>query len=161
MLGTTDLAVLRAFRTRGHTPGRERAVAAFSRLGEQAMVWYAICGLGALLDPPQRPVYARAAKTILGVYAVNQLIKVAVRRRRPRLEGLPPLAGTLSGLSYPSAHSATSFAAARMLSPALPAEPLYALAVALGLSRLYLGLHYPSDILAGAALGAAVAELVS
>jgi len=161
MLGAIDLAVLRAFRTLGHTPGRERGVAAFSRLGEQAIVWYAICGAGALLDPPARPVYARAAKTILGVYAVNQLIKVAVRRRRPRLEGLPPLAGTLSGLSYPSAHSATSFAAARMLAPVLPAEPLYALAVSLGLSRLYLGLHYPSDVLAGAALGTAGAELVS
>jgi undecaprenyl-diphosphatase len=161
MLGALDLAVLRAFRTYGHTPGRERAVAAFSRLGEQAMVWYALCGAGALLDPLGRPTYARAAKTILGVYAFNQMIKVVVRRRRPRLEGLPPLAGTLSGLSYPSAHSATSFAAARMLSPRLPAGPLYALAVSLGLSRLYLGLHYPTDIVAGAALGAAAGELVS
>jgi membrane-associated phospholipid phosphatase len=106
-------------------------------------------------------VYKRAARTVAGVYAINQALKFAVRRRRPRLEGLPPLAGTLSGLSYPSAHSATSFAAARMLSPALPAAPLYALAVALALSRPYLGLHYPSDILAGAALGAALAELRS
>ena len=161
MLGALDLAVLRAFRTRGHTPTRERAVVMFSRLGEQAMVWYALCGTGALLDPAGRPVYARAAKTVLGVYAFNQVIKAFVRRRRPRLEGLPPLAGTLSGLSYPSAHSATSFAAARMLSPALPAAPLHALAVSLGLSRLYLGLHYPSDIVAGAALGAAAAELAS
>ena len=161
MLGALDLAVLRAFRTRGHTRGRERVVVAFSRLGEQALVWYALCGVGALLDPANRAVYARAAKTVFGVYACNQLIKVAVRRRRPRLEGLPPLAGTLSGLSYPSAHSATSFAAARMLSPALPAAPLYALAVSLGLSRLYLGLHYPSDIVAGGALGAALAELAS
>jgi undecaprenyl-diphosphatase len=161
MLGALDLAVLRAFRTCGHTPARERAVRAFSRLGEQAMIWYALCGACAALDPPGRPVYARAAKTILGVYVFNQAIKAAVRRRRPRLEGLPPLAGTLSGLSYPSAHAATSFAAARMLSPVLPGAPLYALAVSLGLSRLYLGLHYPSDIVAGAVLGAAAGELVS
>jgi hypothetical protein len=161
MLGALDLAVLRAFRTRGHTRPRERAVAAFSRLGEQALVWFAICGAGAAADPDNRGVYARAAKTVLGVYACNQLIKAAVRRRRPRLEGLPPLAGTLSGLSYPSAHASTSFAGARMLSPAVPAPPLYALAVSLVLSRLYLGLHYPSDILAGGALGAAIAELAS
>jgi membrane-associated phospholipid phosphatase len=160
-MGALDMALLRALRTRGHTPSRERAIALFSRLGEQAMIWFAICGLGALVDPGRRPVYARAAKTVAGVYAVNQAIKFAVRRPRPALEGLPPLAGTLSGLSYPSAHSATSFAAARMLSPALPAPPLYALAVGLALSRPYLGLHYPSDILAGGALGAALAELAS
>jgi decaprenylphosphoryl-5-phosphoribose phosphatase len=160
-VGALDLALLRAFRTRGHTPARERAIAAFSKLGEQAMIWFAICGVGALLDREQRPVYKRAARVTAGTYALNQALKIAVRRQRPRLEGLPPLAGTLSGLSYPSAHSATSFAAARMLSPALPAAPLYALAVGLALSRPYLGLHYPSDIVAGAALGAAFAELRS
>jgi membrane-associated phospholipid phosphatase len=160
-MGALDMALLRAMRTRGHTPSRERAIAAFSRLGEQAMIWFAICGAGALVDPERRAVYARAARTVAGVYAINQALKFAVRRPRPRLEGLPPLAGTLSGLSYPSAHSATSFAAARLLSPALPAAPLYALAVGLALSRPYLGLHYPSDIVAGAALGAALAELRS
>jgi membrane-associated phospholipid phosphatase len=160
-MGALDMALLRAFRTRGHTTSRDRTIATFSRLGEQAMIWFAICGVGVLADSERRPVYRRAAKTTAGVYALNQLLKFAVRRPRPRLEGLPPLAGTLSGLSYPSAHSATSFAAARMLSPALPATPLYALAVGLALSRPYLGLHYPSDILAGAALGAALAELVT
>jgi membrane-associated phospholipid phosphatase len=155
------VAVLRAMRTRGHTPAGESAVAAFSRLGEQAMIWYAICAAGALADRRRRPVYAHAAKTIAATYAVNQLLKIAVRRPRPRLAGLPPLAGTMSGLSYPSAHAATSFAAARTLSPALPRSALCALATALALSRPYLGLHYPSDIVAGALLGGAIAELAS
>ena len=65
----------------------------------------------------------------------------------------------MSNRSYPSAHATTSVAGARMLSPLLPAAPLYALAAVLALSRPYLGVHYPSDTLAGAALGAAVAEL--
>src|SRR5690348_10401912 len=99
MLGSLDLAVLRAFRTRGHTPGRERAVVMFSRLGEQGLLWFALSGAGAVFDPENRPVYGRAAKTVLGVYAINQALKALVKRRRPRLEELPPLAGTLSGLS--------------------------------------------------------------
>ena len=136
MLGALDLAVLRAFRTRGHTPARDRAVAAFSKLGEQGFVWFAISGAGALLDPGNRPAYARAAKTVLGVYAFNQIIKAAVRRRRPRLEGLPPLAGTLSGLSYPSAHAATSFARrAHALGRAAGGAALRARAVARAVAR--------------------------
>lgn len=161
MLQALDVAVLRAFRTVGHTPARERAVAAFSHLGEQALIWFAISAVGALLDSRNRRVYGRAAGTVLATYASNQLIKVSVRRRRPQLPGLTPLAGTLTGLSYPSAHAATSFAGARMLSPVLPVPALYSLATALSLSRLYLALHWPSDIAAGIALGASIGELAS
>jgi membrane-associated phospholipid phosphatase len=84
-----------------------------------------------------------------------------VRRARPVLEEeLPALVPTLSGRSYPSAHSSTSFAAAGALSRALPAPPLYAAAAAMALSRPYLGVHYPSDIVAGALLGRALERLL-
>jgi membrane-associated phospholipid phosphatase len=70
---------------------------------------------------------------------------------------LPALAGTPTQLSFPSAHASTSFAAAGLYARlGLPARVLYALAVKLSLSRLYLGVHYPSDVLAGALLGAIV-----
>lgn len=98
--------------------------------------------------------------TIAGAFGANQAIKLAARRRRPDVEGLPPLIGTMSQLSYPSAHATTSAAAARALSEFLPAAALYPLAVAMAGSRLYLGVHWPSDTLAGFALGTAVAELV-
>ena len=65
----------------------------------------------------------------------------------------------MSDLSYPSAHAATSAAGARRLSETLPAAPLWLLAAALAGSRLYLRVHHPTDTLAGAALGVAVAEL--
>ena len=161
MAAALDTALLRALRTRGHTPARERAVARFSRLGEHGMLWLAICAVGAALDRDGRSVYTRTARTVVAAYALNQLVKFAVRRPRPRMAGLPPLAGTWSDRSYPSAHAATSVAAARMLSPVLPRSALCALATALALSRPYLGLHYPSDILAGAVFGAALAELAS
>ena len=86
---------------------------------------------------------------------------MVVRRRRPHLEGLPRLTSTASNRSYPSAHATTSFAGAYALSPVLPPLALYAFATALALSRPYLGVHYPSDTLAGAALGVAVAELLA
>jgi membrane-associated phospholipid phosphatase len=98
---------------------------------------------------------------VAGTYAANTVLKLLVRRRRPELVGLPPLTDTPTRLSFPSAHTATSFAGARLYSRlGLPVAPLYALAGALALSRLYLGVHYPSDVLAGAVLGAAVAEAV-
>lgn len=95
--------------------------------------------------------------TVAGVNVLNSAIKPIVGRRRPQLPGLPALTGTPTALSFPSAHASTSFAGALVYSRlGLPALPLYALATGLALSRLYLGVHYPSDVLAGAALGAAV-----
>jgi undecaprenyl-diphosphatase len=60
--------------------------------------------------------------------------------------------------SFPSGHAATSFAGATMLAHFLPRQRLllYALAVAIAYSRVYVGVHYPVDVLAGAALGTAV-----
>jgi len=123
------------------------------------MVWLALGGAGIALDGPRRPRWRRAVATVAAAYVANTTIKLIVRRRRPQVEGLPPLARTPTGLSFPSAHATSSFAAARAYSALVPAPPLYALAVALALSRLYLGVHYPSDSVAGAALGTAFGQL--
>jgi undecaprenyl-diphosphatase len=72
------------------------------------------------------------------------------------LEGLPALVSTPTSLSFPSAHASASFAAARAYSALLPGAPLYSAAAAMALSRVYLGVHYPSDIAAGAALGTVI-----
>ncbi len=147
-------------RTRGHSAAAERAVAAFSRLGEHSAVWLAIGYTGALADRANAPAWRRARRTVLGVYAVNTTIKFAVRRPRPQIPGLPPLQGTTTALSFPSAHAATSFAGALAYSrTGLAAGPLYGLAATMAASRLYLGVHYPSDVLAGALLGTALAAV--
>jgi decaprenylphosphoryl-5-phosphoribose phosphatase len=133
-------------------------VSRFSRLGEHGLGWHALAGACALVDRERRPLYLRAVRAVGLAFVANQAIKFTVRRRRPDLHDLPPLTGTVSRLSYPSAHAATSFAAARSLP--LPRAVLHPVAAAMALSRLYLGVHYPTDIVAGAALGDAVARLV-
>ena len=135
-------------------------MAAVSKLGEHGAVWYAIAAAGAALRPDDRGEFARAARTVAISFGVNQAMKLAVRRRRPELPGLPPIVSTMSSRSYPSAHATTSAAGARTLAPLLPAAPLHGLAAVLAVSRPYLGVHYPSDSLAGLVLGVAVAELL-
>jgi membrane-associated phospholipid phosphatase len=150
-----DERLLLLARTRGHTPRADRAAARFSRVGEHAGIWLAVGTAGAALDGERSADWRRATATVAGVYALNTAIKRVVGRRRPELPGLPPLTGTPTALSFPSAHASTSFAGAGVFSRlGLPALPLYTLAVGLSLSRLYLGVHYPSDVLAGVALGA-------
>jgi membrane-associated phospholipid phosphatase len=145
-----DRALLRLLRTRGHLPALERAARVLARAGENGMIWLALAAL--LRD-------RRALRVVLAALLANTAVKQVVRRPRPDLgPELPPLASTLSALSYPSAHSATSFAAAAALP--LPSLPLYAAAGAMALSRPYLGVHYPSDVVAGAALGAALERLL-
>jgi membrane-associated phospholipid phosphatase len=131
----------------------------FSQLGEHGILWYSVSAVGAAVSPGQRRTFLRAAGVVLGSFAANQAVKFVVRRPRPDLPDLPRLVHTMSNRSYPSAHATTSAAAAVTLSSVLPRAPLYGVAGALGLSRLYLGVHYPSDTLAGAALGWAFAEL--
>jgi membrane-associated phospholipid phosphatase len=155
-LAALDLAGLRLARTFAHTPSAERAVSAFSQLGQHGACWLALGAAGAALDPARRPRWRRATRAVAVAYAANQTVKLLVRRPRPQLPELPPLIATPTQLSFPSAHAATSVAAVYAFRQLLPSAPLRAMALAMTLSRLYLGVHYPSDIVAGVALGAAI-----
>jgi membrane-associated phospholipid phosphatase len=156
-----DLRLLRLMRTRGHSPGMESAAKALGKAGNNGAVWVALGVALALLDPERREAWLICAVLAPIAICLNYGIKLLVKRPRPVLEGLPPLGGAPSSLSFPSAHATSSFAVATAMcrvDPATSAAFLIALALALG--RPYLGMHYPSDVLAGAFLGVVLGLIV-
>ena len=154
-LQEVDRRLLRAMRTRYHAPQIEETMKALGMAGEWGAIWVAIGVGAAAADPTRRNRWLRAAAIAPAAIGANFLVKLAVRRRRPRLRRLPPLATAPTELSFPSAHATSSLAAASAMGRVAPGlrPPLYGLAAAISLSRPYLGMHYPSDVLGGAAIG--------
>ncbi len=156
-----DLSLLRAMRTHGHTPGLERAMKALGKAGNNGAVWVVIGAVLAAIDPSRREAWPICAA--LGPIAIclNYGVKLLVKRPRPVLEGLPPLGGAPSSLSFPSAHAFSSFAVATAMFRVDPATAgAHHVAIVLSLGRPYLGMHYPSDVLAGALLGVLLGLIV-
>jgi undecaprenyl-diphosphatase len=128
--------------------------------GTHGLLWI---GLGIVvavaLHRPWVAVMVPAAVVLADLSASG--LKQATDRRRPEetLHGIDVLVTTPSTSAFPSGHASTSFAAVVVLSVAAPtlAPAIVVLAALVGFSRLYVGVHFPLDVLAGAVLGAAVA----
>jgi membrane-associated phospholipid phosphatase len=143
-----------------HSPTSDRYVSVLSDLGE-GLGWVAGGAALAMLGGPKgrRAGLATALASLAASYTVQQQIKPRFRRVRPfvnreaRVVGIRPV-----DHSFPSGHTASSFAAATALAFFyLRAAPLaYALATAVGVSRVHLGVHFPSDAAVGGVIGVGI-----
>lgn len=134
-------------------------------LGNGGWFWI-LCAVVLLAIPKTRKTgYAAVLSLIFGVIVTNLLLKNIVARPRPfaEIEALIPLIAKPTDFSFPSGHTTASFAVALVMFRMLPKKigiPAVVLAALVAFSRLYLGVHYPTDVLVGflvALMGSTVA----
>ena len=121
-----------------------------SHFGEHALGWLAVGGLG-WLRGRDRAQWQAGVVGVVAAHASGVVVKRVVRRVRPALPDVPSLVATPSRLSFPSAHSTSTAAAAVGFGPMLGRPLMGGVTGAMLVSRVLLGVHYPSDVLAGAA----------
>ncbi|MFJ3900601.1 phosphatase PAP2 family protein [Streptomyces sp. NPDC090025] len=146
-------------RATGRRPGVAAVAKGLSYGGEHGALWIAAGLTGAALDRARRTGWLRGTALVGAAHLATMAVKRVVRRPRPAADRYVPLVRTEGPHSFPSAHAGTAVAAAvafTALHP--PARHLTVpAATAMCLSRLVVGVHYPTDVAAGALLGAATA----
>lgn len=142
-------------------PGVLAGARALSHFGEHSIGWLAIAAVGALLQPTRRRAWLTVGVGAFFAHAAAVVIKRVVRRERPHHPAIAVNVGTPSRLSFPSAHATSTTAASILLAKTTGLPLPVVLVPPMALSRLVLGVHYPSDVLTGVAVGATVAKAVS
>ena len=140
-------------------PGVLTAARGLSYFGEHSIGWVAVALLGEVLMPRRRRDWLLTGAGAFVAHAAAVLIKRLVRRNRPHHPSVAVNVGTPSQLSFPSAHATSTTAAAILMSRATGLPLPAVLVPPMALSRILLGVHYPSDVAVGVALGAAVAGI--
>ena len=157
---------LRALLTSHHTPWLDGVFWTLSALGTAGSVWLAMAAVMAAWRPRLR---AAAWQVVLALLCtelvVEWVIKPLVARPRPFVTDPTSLVVGYhpSTLSFPSGHAALSMAAAVVMAHALRRGHvwLYLLAVLIGVSRIFIGVHYPLDVVAGLLVGLGVGTVVT
>ena len=133
-------------------------VSFYTKLGDAGLMWIALCVVLLIIPKTRRAGLAGAIALVLSLLCTNVVLKNLFTRTRPWLvvEGLTALVAEHDPNSFPSGHTSASFAAAAALYRCVPKKwgVLALVAAALmGLSRLYVGVHFPSDVIAGVLVG--------
>ncbi|MGW7363043.1 phosphatase PAP2 family protein [Streptomyces sp. NPDC054841] len=137
------------------------AARALSHSGEHGALWIAAGLLCAAADPERRSGWLRGTALIGAAHLASMGLKQVVRRPRPEPPVYEPLVRTASRHSFPSSHATSAAAAAVAFGALSPAgrRLVPPLAAAMCVSRLVVGVHYPTDVAAGALLGGLTAGL--
>ncbi|WP_027012887.1 phosphatase PAP2 family protein [Corynebacterium freiburgense] len=131
-----------------------------SFFGEHAAGWLAMGLVGAVVDKRRRGAWLRLAVAAFVSHAASVVLKRIVRRPRPDNSEISIGVSTPSKLSFPSSHATSTTAALVSLSKLTGCRaPLIGVPLMM-LSRMILGVHYPTDVAAGALLGVLTAKLV-
>ncbi len=142
---------------RARSPERDRALVEITRAANYSRLWLlAAVGMAACAGRRGQRAAGRGIVAVAIAAAVaNGPAKLLVRRRRPLRRSRPSLIRMPRSTSFPSGHSAAAFAFATGACEELPvlAPVLVPLAGAVAYSRVHTGVHYPSDVAAGAAIG--------
>jgi membrane-associated phospholipid phosphatase len=141
-------------------PGVLTGARTLSHFGEHSAGWVGVSLLGAVLQPTRRRAWLTAGAGAFLAHAAAVVIKRVVKRKRPNHPAISVNVGTPSQLSFPSAHATSTTAAAILLGRVTGLPLPWILVPPMALSRLVLGVHYPSDVLTGVVVGAAVAQSV-
>ena len=148
------------------TPALSALLCPFTKMGHAGILWIAVSLLLLIPKRTRRAGILALGSMLLGFLVSNVLIKPLVGRVRPWLvvEGLTALVAERDPASFPSGHAACAFAACcawagearKKWQKALLLLP----AAVMAFSRLYVGVHFPSDVLVGALIGAAAALVI-
>jgi membrane-associated phospholipid phosphatase len=145
----------------GH-PHIDRLMYAASELGDFSLIWHLVSATRALA-PDRRLAHAVRVAVVLGVESglVNGPVKSLFRRHRPAWEQeRPRRLRRPRTTSFPSGHASAAFTAAGVLAQNDPLAPLYyAIGAVVAGSRVYVKIHHPSDVVAGALVGIVLARV--
>ena len=137
-----------------------------SRMGDKGFCWIVLGLMFLLLGCKEKNWFRRGIMVLSALLAdvllCNVLLKPLINRTRPYdVLGYDLIVPPMHDASFPSGHTAASFAAATALYAMNPkwGRAAYIFAVLMGFSRLYLGVHFPLDVLAGAFIGTLAAKL--
>ena len=131
----------------------------YTKLGDAGLLFIALGLVMLLFKPTRKAGFSALCAMIIGLVVVNLTIKPLVNRPRPWvvIEGFEYLVWEKDPKSFPSGHTNAAFAFALALCMAAPKRWMkitaVCMAVVMGLSRLYVGVHFPSDVLVGALIG--------